>query len=159
MRQPATYLTGLAALSSVVAQSWPNGPFSTAGQYIVNSSNETVKIAGVNWPGHMEVMVPEGLQHQSVEEIVSHITSIGMNGIRLTFAIEMIDQIVDNFGEDITLEQAFAWGLGPKNGSEMLDRVLEHNPSFSKDTTRLEVRTSSDASMIDVVYSTVHTDV
>lgn len=37
-------------------------------------------------------MVPEGLQYQSVETIVSKIKSLGMNSIRLTYATELIDQ-------------------------------------------------------------------
>nr|XP_036588516.1 beta-1,6-galactanase [Colletotrichum truncatum]KAF6799889.1 beta-1,6-galactanase [Colletotrichum truncatum] len=131
----------LVALSSAAAQngSWPNGPFHTDGRYIKDASNETVKIAGVNWVAHGEVMIPEGLQHRSIQEIVTQITSIGLNAIRLTYATQMIDQLMENFGQDITIEKAFHGALGLENGTYVLDQVLYHNPSFSKNTTRLEV--------------------
>lgn len=68
-------------------------------------------------------MLPEGLQHSSIEDIVSKIKDAGLNAIRLTYATQMIDQMMDNFEQDITLEQAFEWALGPKNGSEILEQV------------------------------------
>ncbi|KAI9148209.1 Glycosyl hydrolase 5 family protein [Paramyrothecium foliicola] len=123
----------------VVAKPWPKGPFRTSGRWIVNSDNENVKLAGVNWPAHGETMIPEGLQYRSVEQIVSQITSVGMNAIRLTFAIQMVDQIFANCGKDISLEQAFFRGLGTENGTRILEQVLEHNPSFTASTTRFEV--------------------
>ncbi|KAL8995215.1 MAG: hypothetical protein Q9169_005003 [Polycauliona sp. 2 TL-2023] len=54
-------------------------PFSTDGRWIVNADNVNLTYAGVNWPGHGETMVPEGLQKASVAEIVTKIKSIGMN--------------------------------------------------------------------------------
>lgn len=105
---------------------------------MVDASNNTIKYAGTNWPGHGEVMVPEGLQFQSISKIVSDIKSLGMNVIRLTYAIEMIDQIYDNGGEDISLETAFTAGLGDTNGATVLNQVLANNPTFTAATTRLE---------------------
>ncbi|KAM5354894.1 hypothetical protein ACJ41O_001540 [Fusarium nematophilum] len=118
---------------------WPNGPFTVDGRWIIDASGTKVNFAGTNWPGHGEVMVPEGLQYRSVQQIVSQIKSLGMNAVRLTYAIEMIDQIYDNDGEDISLETAFIKGLGETNGTRVLGQVLKHNPSFTNQTTRLEV--------------------
>ncbi|KAK7430760.1 hypothetical protein QQZ08_002804 [Neonectria magnoliae] len=118
---------------------WPNGPFFSKGNRIVDASDNTIKFAGTNWPGHGEVMVPEGLQFQSISKIVSDIKSLGMNVIRLTYAIEMIDQIYENDGKDISLETAFTAGLGDANGTAVLKQVLENNPAFTAATTRLEV--------------------
>jgi hypothetical protein len=120
-------------------RAWPNGPFHTEGEKILDNSGNSVKYAGVNWPGHGEVMVPEGLQYQSISKIVSDMKSIGMNVIRLTYAIEMIDQIYENDGDDVSLETAFTEGLGSTNGTTVLNRVLANNPSFTAATTRLEV--------------------
>jgi hypothetical protein len=80
------------------ASSWPYGSFYTSGNYIVNAKRSRVTYAGVNWPGATDTMIPEGLQYQSIESIVSKIKSLGMNVIRLTYAIEMIDDILDNGG-------------------------------------------------------------
>lgn len=111
---------------------------------MVDASNNTVKYAGTNWPGHGEAMVPEGLQYQSIATIVSDIKSLGMNVIRLTYAIEMIDQIYDNDGQDIRLDTAFTEALGSTNGTKVLNQVLANNPEFTAASTRLEVSENTD---------------
>ncbi|EWY97310.1 hypothetical protein FOYG_02170 [Fusarium oxysporum NRRL 32931] len=121
------------------ASDWPDGPFSTDGRWVVDASGQQVHFAGVNWPGAAEVMIPEGLQYRSVEQIVSQIKSVGFNAVRLTYAIEMVDQIYDNDGKDISIETAFVNGLGSENGTLALAKVLENNPSFTNETTRLQV--------------------
>lgn len=121
------------------ADSWPYGPFVTSGTSMVNAQGQNITYAGVNWPGAADVMIPEGLQYQSIETIVDKIKSLGMNSIRLTYAIEMIDQIYDNDGVDIPLDTAFTDALGATNGPQVLDQVLANNPSFSASTTRVEV--------------------
>ncbi|KAJ3545586.1 hypothetical protein NM208_g2440 [Fusarium decemcellulare] len=138
---PSASLVALGCLlSSAVAQgSWPFGPLRTSGGSIINSKDEVVAFAGANWPGHGEVMVPEGLQYQSIEEVINDIKSIGMNAIRLTFAIQLVDEIYENGGQDIDLKTAFEKGLGQENGTIVLRKVLENNPSFTAETTRLEV--------------------
>jgi hypothetical protein len=95
----------------------------------------------VNWPGAAETILPEGLQYQSVEVIVSKVKSLGMNAIRLTFAIEMIDQIYENGGSDISIQTAFIEALGQQNGSAVYSKVLANNPSFDPNITRLQVST------------------
>ncbi|KAH0434547.1 beta-1, 6-galactanase [Colletotrichum camelliae] len=133
-------LAGLcAALPHNTRQSWPNGPLVANGGEAVDASGNRVVFAGTNWPGHGEVMVPEGLQFLSVEGVVSKIKSIGMNAIRLTYAIELVDQIYANDGKDIDLKTAFVNGLGETNGTAVLAQVLANNPSFTEATTRLEV--------------------
>ncbi|ORY67125.1 glycoside hydrolase family 5 protein [Pseudomassariella vexata] len=122
-----------------VAASWPYGPLVTEGRDIKNTEGEDVVYAGVNWPGAADVMIPEGLQYQSVEYIVSQIKSLGMNSIRLTYAIEMIDQIYENDGEDVPIQTAFIEALGETNGTKVYNQVLAANPSFGANITRLEV--------------------
>jgi hypothetical protein len=133
-------LSALAQASPIISQtsSWPHAPFTTSGRDIKNSLNETIVYAGVNWPGAADVMIPEGLQYQSIHTIMSRIKDLGMNVIRLTYAIEMIDDIYE--GKDSSLKTAFIQALGEVNGTEVLKQVLSANPSFSENTTRLEVR-------------------
>lgn len=135
---------GIAAASNVVAprSSWPNGPFVTSGRWIVDASGANVTYAGVNWPGHVNTMVPEGLQYESIEGVVSQIKSLGMNAIRLTYAIEMVDQIYDNGGQDVPIQKAFTDALGQENGTALFSRVIAKNPSFNNATTRLQVSLS-----------------
>lgn len=131
-------LAGLFSLAA--AQSWPNGPFTTSGRDIVDASGNVVTFAGANWPGAADVMIPEGLQYQSVATIVAQIKSAGMNVIRLTYAIQMIDQIYDNGGVDVPISTAFVEALGEENGTAVYQEVLAANPDFSESITRLEVR-------------------
>jgi hypothetical protein len=119
-----TSLLCATALPSVL-NAFPNTPFQT---YV-----------GANWPGAGEVMIPEGLQYQSIKSIVSKMKSIKMNHVRLTFAIEMIDDIKDN-GGDVTIQKAFQKALGTSNGTAVYQKVIKNNPQFGASTTRLQVR-------------------
>ena len=110
----------------------------TEGRWIHDSTGENFTYVGVNWPGAGEVMIPEGLQYQSVASIVSRIKSLNMNVVRLTFAIEMIDDIEDN-GGDVTLQNAFKKALGDANGTTVYQQVIKNNPQFGPSTTRLQV--------------------
>ncbi|KAL2016409.1 hypothetical protein VTK56DRAFT_3794 [Thermocarpiscus australiensis] len=118
---------------------WPNGPFVTSGRWILDASGKNLTYAGTNWPGHADVMVPEGLQYQPIEAIVQKVKSLGMNAVRLTFAIQMIDEIYANGGQDITIQRAFVQALGQTNGMRVLNQVLAKNPRFNASTTRLQV--------------------
>jgi len=128
------FLYALAAIPAALAL---NAPFNTNKQFIVDSKGANFTYVGVNWPGAGDVMIPEGLQYASIESIVSKIKSIKMNIVRLTFAIEMIDNIKDN-GGDVKLQDAFNRALGTTNGPKVYQQVLKNNPQFSASTTRLQ---------------------
>jgi hypothetical protein len=83
-------------------------------------------------------MIPEGLQHASIKDIVSWFPRLGLNAVRLTYAIEMVDDIYSN-STNQTLERSVINALGQTNGTVVLDQILAHNPQFSKNTTRLQV--------------------
>lgn len=127
------------ATTTAAAASWPFGPFVTSGRDIKNANGETIVFAGTNWPGHGEVMIPEGLQYQSIATIVTKIRSIGMNSVRLTYAIQMVDEIYANNGVDITVKKAFTQALGSANGTAIYNKFLAKNPQFNDATTRLQV--------------------
>ncbi|KAF2243898.1 glycoside hydrolase family 5 protein [Trematosphaeria pertusa] len=113
-------------------------PFSTEGRDIVDSNGNVFQYKATNWPGHQEIMIPEGLQHASVADIVSWIPKFGLNSVRLTFAIEMVDDIYSN-SPNQTLEKSVINALGQENGTIVLQQILDNNPEFTKETTRLEV--------------------
>ncbi|KAH7072491.1 glycosyl hydrolase family 5 protein-like protein/cellulase [Paraphoma chrysanthemicola] len=131
-------LTALFAstLPSLLA-AFPNVPFKTSDQWVLDSTGKNFTYVGVNWPGAGEVMIPEGLQYQSIASIVSKIKSLNMNVVRLTFAIEMIDDIKDR-GGDVTIQAAFQKALG-SNGDAAYQKVIKNNPQFGASTTRLQV--------------------
>ncbi|KAK4449060.1 glycoside hydrolase [Podospora aff. communis PSN243] len=121
------------------AAAWPNTPFRTSGRWILDATGSNVTYAGVNWPAHGEVMIPEGLQYQSIPAIVAKIKSLGMNAVRLTYAIEMIDEIYANREEDVTIGVALFNALGRTNSTKVLHDIVRNNPGFSSTTTRLQV--------------------
>ncbi|KAI0390918.1 glycoside hydrolase family 5 protein [Xylariaceae sp. FL0594] len=118
---------------------WPNGPLVTSGRWITDATGAKITYAGVNWPGSLETMIPEGLQYQSVETIVSKVKGLGMNAIRLTYATEMIDKYYDNGKTDVSIRDAFIAALGQAEGMAVYDKVVAKNPSFGPNTTRLQV--------------------
>ncbi|KAI5307126.1 tRNA-dihydrouridine synthase 3 [Ascosphaera pollenicola] len=113
-------------------------PFKTDNGKVVTSDGKDFIYQGTNWPGHMNAMVPEGLQYSSVKDIVKKIKGFGLNSVRLTFAIELVDQIYEK-GHDTNIEDSFKTALGDTNGAKILSEILKNNPQFSKETTRLEV--------------------
>lgn len=128
--------------SCVPAASWPYAPFVTSGRWIHNSQGQNVTYAGVNWPGAADTGLPEGLQYASIADTMSKIKSLGMNVIRLTFAIQIIDEIYTN-GKDTTLQTALNNALGTTNGPKVLQQIINKNPQFSASTTRLQVSSVS----------------
>lgn len=119
--------------------SWPYGPFNTKGRDIVNARDEAVTWAGVNWPGSGETMIPEGLEWSSIDDILDMVKSVGFNFIRLTYAIEAVDQIYERNGSDVPIEVALINGLGYTNGTKVTNEMIAKNDGWTKDTTRFEI--------------------
>ncbi|KAL5444617.1 hypothetical protein PMIN06_008357 [Paraphaeosphaeria minitans] len=115
-----------------------NFPFTTKGRDIYDSNGNFFHYKGTNWPGHQEIMIPEGLQHASIANIVSWIPKFGLNSVRMTFAIEMIDDIYSN-NPNQTLEKSVINALGQDNGTLVLEKILKHNPQLTNQTTKLDV--------------------
>jgi hypothetical protein len=124
-------------LASTLAAVWPYAPLTTSGRWILDAAGHNVTYAGVNWPGAADTMIPEGLQYASIASIVSRIKALKMNVIRLTYAIEMIDDIYA--GGDNTMRTSFISALGEENGTQIFNQVVKKNPQFNAETTRLEV--------------------
>lgn len=144
MRSFSLLLAAAAALPTVFAAAVPlseraiSTPFKTNKQWIQDSTGKNFTYVGANWPGAADVMIPEGLQYASIASIVSKLKSIKMNVVRLTFAIEMIDDIKDR-GGDVTIQNAFNKALGTTNGTKVYQQVIKNNPQFNEKTTRVQV--------------------
>src|SRR5271168_708442 len=91
-------------------------PLSRSDRWIIDANSNHVPIVGINWPGAADTMLPEGLEYQSIANIVEKISQTGCNTVRLTFAIEMIDDILDN-GGDVSLNNTLVNALGVENGT------------------------------------------
>ena len=121
---------------------WPDTPFTVSGRDIISASGQKIVYAGVNWPGAADTMLLEGLQYNSVANIVSMIKGLGMNVVRLTYSIEMIDDYYAD-SPNQSLQNTLINALGQQNGATILQQVLANNPSFTAATTRLEVRSGT----------------
>ncbi|KAF2647409.1 glycoside hydrolase family 5 protein [Lophiostoma macrostomum CBS 122681] len=64
-------------------------PLHTSSRWILDSSNKRFKLKCINWAGHMEAMIPEGLHHNSASGIAQIVSDSGFNCVRLTFSIDM----------------------------------------------------------------------
>ncbi|KAI1471882.1 glycoside hydrolase family 5 protein [Daldinia caldariorum] len=118
---------------------WPYGPFRTKGRDIVNSRDEAITWAGVNWPMSGETMIPEGLEWKSAEDILDDVVGVGFNFIRMGYAIQMVDEIYDRGGDDVPLEVAMIVALGYENGTKVTNDIIAKNPNWTRETTRFEI--------------------
>ncbi|KAL8502290.1 hypothetical protein ACS0TY_021428 [Phlomoides rotata] len=62
-------------------------PLSTDSRWIVDETGHRVKLACVNWPSHLDVVVTEGLSKQPVDDISQEIANLGFNCVRLTWPL------------------------------------------------------------------------
>jgi hypothetical protein len=97
-------------------------------------------------------MLPEGLQYNSISNIARYIKSLGMNVVRLTYAIEMVDDVFEGTN-DQTLKGTLANALGSVNGSIVLQKILKHNPQFNSHTTRLEASSNQGSTEASKVHA------
>jgi endoglucanase len=84
-------------------------------------------------------MVPEGLEKQSVEDILDDVASLGMNFLRMGYSAQMVDEVFDSDWEDFTLETAMIKALGDYNGTRVTTDNTKHNPSWDRNTGRFEI--------------------
>ena len=71
-------------------------PLGISGRHIVDTNNTRVKLACVNWAGHMSALLPEGLASRPIAQLADGIAAMGFNCVRLTYAVETIQRRDDN---------------------------------------------------------------
>lgn len=117
-------ISSLFALASVASAQLE--PLHTSSRWILDSTNQRFKFKCINWAGHMEANVPEGLQHASIESIATLISDSGFNCVRLTFSIDMAlnqdSKVSDSFG---TLAERT--GADKAKVDDLWNRVKEKN--------------------------------
>lgn len=80
-------LARLAFFESIVAAKLS---YRTDGASIVNQENKAVRFKCVNWPAHMQTLIPEGLGDVTTDEMASNIRDTGFNCVRLTFSNDLV---------------------------------------------------------------------
>ncbi|XP_042519895.1 glycosyl hydrolase 5 family protein-like [Macadamia integrifolia] len=68
----------------------PTLPLYTNSRWIVDEDGKRVKLACVNWVGHLQPMLAEGLSKQPLDKISKKILSMGFNCVRLTWPTFMV---------------------------------------------------------------------
>lgn len=102
-------------------------PLHTSSRWILDSGNKRFKLRCLNWAGHMEAHIPEGLQHQPVDFLASWIAKQGFNCVRLTFSIDMaLDQALKVSTSFSTL--ASRTGAPADQVTDLWSRVQSKNP-------------------------------
>lgn len=110
-------------------------PLSTSSRWILDADGQRVKLRCVNWAGHQEANLPEGLNKQSVDYIASFIAQQGFNCVRLTYSIDHA------LSPDVPVSDSFVAAAGAANVSVtdmsgMYAQVADKNPFVSGATTR-----------------------
>ncbi|XP_042519105.1 glycosyl hydrolase 5 family protein-like [Macadamia integrifolia] len=68
----------------------PSLPLHTNSRWIVDEDDKRVKLACVNWAGHLPPLLAEGLSKQPLDTISKKIVSMGFNCVRLTWPTFMV---------------------------------------------------------------------
>ena len=107
----------------------------TSGRWILDESDQRVKLRCVNWAGHMETKIPEDLQHQSTSTVAAWIASAGFNCVRLTYSIDMAIN-PDELASDSFVGAAEAAGVTTEDMQGLFDSAVGNNAFLSSASTR-----------------------
>ncbi|KAI2466015.1 glycoside hydrolase family 5 protein [Annulohypoxylon bovei var. microspora] len=110
-------------------------PLSTSSRWILDADGQRVKLRCVNWAGHQEANLPEGLNKQSVDYIADFIQQQGFNCVRLTYSIDHA------LNPDVLVSDSFTAAAGAANVSatdmnNMYAQIAEKNSFVNGATTR-----------------------
>lgn len=131
-----TTLLGLTSLALPVLAQQPAVPLTSDNRWILDADGARVKFRCVNWAGHMETNVPEGLHKQSIDYIADWIANAGYNCVRLTYSIDMA------LNQDLGVEDSFRAGAASAGVDEasvmdLYNAAVEKN-SFLADATVID---------------------
>lgn len=97
-------------------------PLSTNGRWIIDvTTGQCMKLMCVNWPGHMQAMLVEGLHLGPLDDIASSVAKLRFNCVRLTYSIHMFTRYAN-----LTVQQSFEnFDL-----KEAMVGIAQNNPSL-----------------------------
>src|SRR5215469_151527 len=102
------------------------GYWHTAGNQILDSNNQAVRMAGVNWYGFETTdEIAHGLWAQDYHTVLSEIKSNGYNVIRIPFSNQMVEtpSVPTNFTQNVN-GQAANTDLVGLNALQVLDKIV-----------------------------------
>ncbi|KIY64332.1 glycoside hydrolase family 5 protein [Cylindrobasidium torrendii FP15055 ss-10] len=130
--QLLSVLVALAVSAPALAQTLP-----LKTQSRLDADDNRVKFRCINWAGHGETNIPEGLHKQSIDHIADFIKDQGFNCVRLTYSIDHA------LNPDVSVKDSFtsaADSAGVDVGlfDDLYARVVEKN-AFVKGATTQDV--------------------
>jgi hypothetical protein len=101
----------------------------------MDANNQRVKMRCINWAGHMETHVPEGLHKQSIEYLADWISKNGFNCVRLTYSIDYA------LNPGLKVSDAFTAAASPAGVSVdamtgLYNQAVAKNPFLATATTQ-----------------------
>ncbi|KAK3313786.1 glycoside hydrolase family 5 protein [Apodospora peruviana] len=126
----------LAFFTTVIFAQQAALPLKSSSRWILDANNQRVKFRCVNWAGHQEANIPEGLDKQPVGYIVDWIKQQGFNCVRLTYSIDHAlngntMKVADSFSQ-----AAAAAGVPAPAMTGLYANVISKNPFIATATTR-----------------------
>lgn len=127
----------LLALTAVLAaaQSKPNIPLQSSSRWILDGDGNRVKFRCVNWAGHMETHLPEGLNKQPISYLAKWIADQGFNCVRLTYSIDWALS-PDTSVQDAFTNAAGLAGVPVSNMTTLYNQAVQQNPFLATANTR-----------------------
>ncbi|MGH9628227.1 MAG: cellulose binding domain-containing protein [Bryobacteraceae bacterium] len=125
LHRAPVWLTGLSwiCLAAGGANAAGTGYWHTSGNRILDSDNQPVRIAGVNWFGFETAnYVPHGLWTRGYREMMDQIKSSGYNTIRLPYSNQLFDPGSTPNSIDFSRNPDLA-GL---SGLQIMDKIVEY---------------------------------
>ncbi len=110
-------------------------PLHSSSRWIVDNNGNRVKFTCVNWAGHGEANIPEGLNKQSIDFIADMVKKQGFNCVRLTYSIDHA------LNPTLAVQDSFAIaaansGVDPAVMTTTYNQVVENNPFVANATTQ-----------------------
>ncbi|KAK7949664.1 cellulase family protein [Apiospora saccharicola] len=133
--------TTAAAAAAAVPQQQPQQaqaqqiqlPLHTQSRWIMDASNTRVKMRCINWAGHGEANVPEGLHQAPLESIADFVRDQGFNCVRLTYSIDhALDPHVP-VRDSFRAASAYS-GVAVETLDGLYAQVATHNPDLAGGT-------------------------
>ena len=104
-------------------QAATTGFFHTSGNQILDSNNQPVRIAGVNWFGFETTnFAPHGLWARSYQSMMDQMKQLGFNTIRLPYSDQLFDSGSTPNGIDFTKNP----DLQGLNGLQIMDKIVTY---------------------------------
>lgn len=114
-----TIIQGKKAKSAILGQ----GYWHTNGAQILDSNNQSVQIAGINWFGfETHDYVADGLQYRSYKSILDQIKTLGYNTVRLPYSNQLFDAT--------SMPQGINYKVNPDlrglRGLQLIDKIVNY---------------------------------